>query len=500
MQKNADRSQRIIFHIDVNSAFLSWSAVERLKQGETVDLRKIPAIVGGDQQSRHGIVLAKSLSAKAYGIYTSQPVAQAMRMCPNLTMVPPDHAMYERYSHAMMELLREFSPDLEQISIDECFLDFTPIAHLYPSAVAAAEQIKNKIRDTLGFTVNVGIAPNKLLAKMASDFEKPDKVHTLWLSEVPEKMWPMSVKDLYMVGRSSVKKLEDLGIRTIGELAAADPMVLKSHLKSHGQQMWEYANGIDDSPVQAEKAQVKGIGNSTTLREDARTLEDARKVLLSLTESVATRLRQAKKLAGTITVEIKYFDFTTASHQCRLYTPSDGSGKIYETACQLFEELWDQKPVRLLGLRATNLAEADEPVQLSLFDMPLPLQEAETKAVSPAGKADKTAELTGYAVREADNGAGAGGAKAEIKEVKEVPDKPVDLKQGLKGKEGSGAFLEDSKAQKQRKLDAAIDAIRKRYGSEAVVRGSLLHDEDMAYQKRKGIIGREKNNDQSTAR
>jgi nucleotidyltransferase/DNA polymerase involved in DNA repair len=219
----------IIFHIDVNSAFLSWSAVEELKNGADRDLRKINAIVGGDQKSRHGIVLAKSQSAKRYGIRTGEPVANAFRKCSDLVVVPPDHRCYQEYSKRLMDLLRDYTPDIEQVSVDECFMDFTGIAHRFHSPIDGAMEIKNAVRDKFGFTVNVGISTNKLLAKMASDFEKPDKVHTLFPEEIQAKMWPLPVEDLFMAGRSSVETLHKLEMRTIGDVAQADPAILELH-------------------------------------------------------------------------------------------------------------------------------------------------------------------------------------------------------------------------------------------------------------------------------
>ena len=201
---------RIIFHIDVNSAFLSWTAVERLIHGETLDIRTIPSIIGGDSSNRHGIVLAKSIPAKKFHIQTGEPVASALRKCPNLLVLPPDHHMYHEKSRRLMELLHSYTDDIEQLSVDECFLDFTPLASRYESPLAAAEQIKEDIKNRFGFTVNIGIAPNKLLAKMASDFTKPDRIHTLFPQEIPAKMWPLPVEDLYMVGRSSASRLRAL--------------------------------------------------------------------------------------------------------------------------------------------------------------------------------------------------------------------------------------------------------------------------------------------------
>ena len=218
----------IIFHIDVNSAYLSWTAVEQLKNGAEVDLRQVPAIIGGDQKSRHGVVLAKSLSAKRYGIHTGEPVANAFRKCPNLIMEPPNHRMYREKSAELMEYLRTYTTEIEQVSVDECYMDFTEIANRYASPVDGALAIKNGIWETFGFTVNVGISSNKLLAKMASDFEKPDKIHTLFPEEISVKMWPLPIGDLFMAGRSSVETLKKLEIYTIGDLATDTPVLFNS--------------------------------------------------------------------------------------------------------------------------------------------------------------------------------------------------------------------------------------------------------------------------------
>lgn len=363
---------RIIFHIDVNSAFLSWSAVHNLKiNPNEVDLRTIPSIVGGDLESRHGIVLAKSIPAKKYGINTGEPVMQALRKCPTLVITPPQHHLYKEYSEQFMDLLKSYSPDIEQLSIDECFMDFTPIAHRYPSPISAATIIKDSVFEKLGFTVNVGISSNRLLAKMASDFKKPNLVHTLFPNEIKEKMWPLPVNELYMAGHSSVKILNMLGINTIGELAATSPKLISLHLKSHGQLLWQYANGIDDTPVMPAKNELKGIGNSTTLSFDATTMDEINHVLLSLAENVSKRLRASNQLAGMISVEIKYSDFTSVSHQMQLSSPANTTDQIYKNACILLLELWNQNPVRLLGIRTSKLTHEDAPVQLSLFDTPV---------------------------------------------------------------------------------------------------------------------------------
>ena len=401
--------QRIIFHIDVNSAFLSWTAVELLNQGAELDIREIPSIIGGDKESRHGVVLAKSTPAKKFGIQTGEPVAYALRKCPNLHMESPNHRMYRECSDRLMEYLRTYTPDIEQVSVDECFMDFTGIAHRYASPVEAATEIKDQVYERFGFTVNVGISSNKLLAKMASDFEKPNKVHTLFPEEIETKMWPLSVGDLYMAGKSSVETLKKLEIFTIGDLAKTDPDLVELHLKKHGRMLWRFANGIDDSVVETEEAAAKGVGNSTTLSKDVTTKDEAQKVLLYLAESVGRRLRKAKQKAYMVSVEIKYHTFQSNSHQKQLQTAVDGDTPIYHTACELFEELWSGQPIRLLGIRTSKLVDEAEPVQLSIFDIP---------------------------------------QYSEEDRIKE---------------------------EKRRKVSQTMDAIRKKYGKDAVVRGTMLN-------------------------
>ena len=400
--------EQIIFHIDVNSAYLSWTAVEQLKNGAEVDLRTIPAIIGGNQESRHGVVLAKSPLAKKYGIRTGEPVAQAFRKCPDLVMAPPNHKMYQEYSRRLMEFLQTYTPDIEQVSVDECFMDFTGISYLYLSPVEAAFEIKDAVYEKFGFTVNIGISVNHLLAKMASDFEKPNKVHTLFPKEIPVKMWPLPISELYMAGRSSVEVLNKLEIRTIGELAKADPNLLELHLKSHGRTLWEFANGIDHEKVRRGHVENKGIGNSTTLAKDAVTEEEAKKVLLWLAESVGGRLRKEKQRAGMVSVEIKYHTFQTVSHQKQLETASNADQVIYKAACELFRELWNQEPIRLLGIRTSKLQDESAAVQMSIFDFQTKQEE-----------------------------------------------------QSVKNK-------------KHQKLDKALDVIRKKYGEDAVKKGTLL--------------------------
>lgn len=359
----------LIFHIDVNSAFLSWESVERLKAGpETLDLRTIPSAVGGDAASRHGIVLAKSTPAKKYGIVTGEPLVSALRKCPGLTIVPSCFDIYQKYSRQMMDLLSDYTPDIEKFSIDEAFLDMTSTIHLFGSPWETAENIRKRIQKELGFTVNVGIAPNKLLAKMASDFKKPNLCHTLYTHEIPEKLWPLPIRDLFFVGGSAQKKLEGIGIHTIGDLAACDLGVLKRVLGGkyavliHG-----YAQGIDSSPVAQREPVNKGYGNSVTLSRDIDDLESAFQILLSLSETVGARLRADHVQCDCVCVEIKDWEFHTHSHQTTLYESTDSTTVIYESACKLLKEFWDRTPLRLMGVRVTKISEEGSG-QLSLFE------------------------------------------------------------------------------------------------------------------------------------
>ena len=372
---------RIIFHIDVNSAYLSWSAIDLLQANpDSVDIRTIPAIIGGNRKTRHGIVLAKSLSAKnTYHIHTAEPVANALKKCPTLTIIPPDHDSYSRHSKQFVGFLRSLTSEIEQVSVDECYMDFTEIADRFTSPVEGASEIKDEVYKRFGFTVNVGISSRKVLAKMASDFEKPNKVHTLFPEEVPAKMWPLPIGELFMAGRSSVETMKKLEIYTIGDLANTDPAILELHLKSHGRKLWEFANGLDDSEVESVRAEAKGVGNSTTLPKDLITEAEALPVLKDLAVSVGQRLRKAGQKAGMVSVEIKYHTFNQVSHQKQMERQTNQDQEIYQASIELFRELWSGEPIRLLGIRTSKLSEESEPEQLSLFDMKFESEETRKK-------------------------------------------------------------------------------------------------------------------------
>ena len=358
---------KLIFHVDVNSAFLSWEAARRVSLGED-DIRLIPSAIGGDRENRTGVILAKSIPVKKYGIKTGEPVAMALRKCPDLFLARPDFRLYEESSKAFMDICREYAPVVEKYSIDECFLDMSGTHKIYPDPVAIAHTIKDKIRDTLGFTVNVGIGDCKILAKMASDFEKPDKVHTLYRSEIPQKMWPLPVRDLFSVGASTAEKLEKARIKTIGALAITPlDRVQRIVGVKLGKQIHDYANGIDDSPVLEAPEEAKGYSISTTLEEDIVTKEQAYKVLLALSDSVTARIRAENVKAYCVAVSIRSNDFKTKSHQKKLTDPTDISSEVYMLCKQLFSELWDGiTPLRLIGVALTDLTKEDQ-AQISLF-------------------------------------------------------------------------------------------------------------------------------------
>ena len=356
-------AERVIFHVDANSAFLSWSAAYRVKVlGEETDLRDVPSAVAGDKASRHSIILAKSVPAKKYGIQTGEPLFQALEKCPGLVVIPPDYELYVQASRHFVDMLREFSPAVEQYSIDEAWVDMTGTQRLWGTPRLAAELMRRRINEELGFTVNIGISSNKLLAKMAGDFEKPNKVHTLFPEEMTEKFFPLPVRDLFLVGAATERKLQMLGIYTIGELAAADVRVLKKRLGKQGELLWHFANGRNADAVTPEPAENKSYGNATTTSHDVVTSEEAYQVLLSLCETVATRLRKDGKCGSCVSIHLRTNEFRHFSHQCVLHGATNITTDIFEASCRLFDEAWDGiTPLRQLGVQVTRLS--GEPYQ-----------------------------------------------------------------------------------------------------------------------------------------
>lgn len=358
--------ERQILHVDVNNAFLSWTAVEMLKEGSKIDIRQIPAIIGGDESKRSGIVLAKSPKAKEFGIKTAETIYQAKMKCPNIQIYPSNFTIYKKYSNQLYNLLLEYTDKIERFSIDECFLDMTHYL-MNDTLLNKGKEINKRVKEELGFTVNVGVAHNKLLAKMASDFTKPDRVHTLFEDEIPTKMWTLPISELFMIGKKTVPKLYNMQIKTIGDLAKTSQNLLIKKFGKHGLMMWEYANGIDKSEVEYKPQKPKGIGNSITLSQNISNIEKLEEILLALTEQVTYRLRKEKMLANVVNVQLRTHDFKDTSHQKKLASSTSSTKEIYAKAKELLNQMYIRgSQIRLIGLRVDNLVD-EEQMQISLF-------------------------------------------------------------------------------------------------------------------------------------
>lgn len=358
--------ERQILHVDVNNAFLSWLAVYKLKNGEKVDIRDQVAVIGGDETKRSGIVLAKSQKAKQFGIVTGETLYSARQKCRNLQVYQGNFKIYREYSNKLYKLLLEYTDKIERFSIDECFLDMTNYL-MKDTLLNKAKEINKRVKEELGFTVNVGVAHNKLLAKMASDFTKPDKVHTLFEEEIATKMWTLPVSELFMLGKKTVPKLYNMKIRTIGDLANTDKNIIIKKFGKHGKMMWEYANGIDNSEVQYKEEKPKSIGNSVTLPMDIHNKEELEEVLLALTEQVTYRLRKQELLANVVSVQLRTKNFEDFSHQAKMNTATSSTKEILKNAKNLLNGMFKKgMAIRLIGLRLDNLVSKDE-MQISLF-------------------------------------------------------------------------------------------------------------------------------------
>ena len=359
-------SKRLIFHIDVNNAYLSWTACELLKKGHKIDIREQVSVIAGDESKRHGVVLAKSQNAKKYGIVTGESIFNARKKYKNLLIYRPNHDCYQKYSNMLYQFLTQFTPYIERYSVDECFLDMSGMNHFIKDEVEFANKIREEIKTKFGFTVNIGIGNNKLCAKVASDFEKPNKVHTLYEDEIKDKLWKLDVEDLFMVGKQTSKKLRSMKINTVYDLAHTPREKLVLEFKSFGNTLYEYANGIDNSEVESERVDLKGIGNSITLPKDIIDKEAIKIKLLELSEQVGSRLRKDKKFAYVVTLYIKYNDFKTLTHQKKLKNPVNTDKEIYEASLVLLKEI-ELRPIRSLGIRLTELS-TEKVKQISLFE------------------------------------------------------------------------------------------------------------------------------------
>ena len=358
--------EREILHVDVNNAFLSWLAVYKLSNGETLDIRTIPSIIGGDEKQRHGIVLAKSNLAKQFGIKTGEPLYSARKKCPTIKIYESNFKVYRKYSDMLYNLLLEYSYKVERFSIDECFVDMTEFL-TGRKLIDVAYEISKRVKKELGFTVNIGVAHNKLLAKMASDFQKPDRVHTLYEKEIPRKMWRLPISELFMVGRRTLPKLYNMNIKTIEDLAKTDQNLLIKKFGKFGKTMWEYANGIDNSEVIFEYQKPKCVGNSTTVSQDINSIDQIEQVLLALTEHTTYRLRKVNMLCNVVSVQLRTSEFKNYSHQRKLDFSTNSTKEIFKVAKQLVKQLYNGEPIRLIGIRVDNLCDESEK-QISFFE------------------------------------------------------------------------------------------------------------------------------------
>ena len=358
---------RIIMHIDVNNAFLSWEAIYLLNQGYKYDIRNSYAVIGGDEEQRRGIVLAKSNAAKKLGIKTAEPLYQARKKCRVLKVYKPHFEFYYEMSNKLFKLISKYTPDIEKASVDECYIDYTKVEYLHGNPLEFAKKLQLEIKETLGFTVNIGIANNKLCAKMASDFSKPFKIHTLFDNEIQEKMYILPIEELFGIGRKTAPKLRNLGINTIGDLANFDVNLLSRYFKNQAIKMIESAKGIDNSEVISEVYDPKGISHSTTLKHDLTKKQDVYKVLNEISEQLGIEIRKKNKYASVINTFIKNSDFIVTSHQMKLDNPTNNTKVIYETSKNLLDEMWKEERIRLVGIRLDRLTDKRRE-QLSIFE------------------------------------------------------------------------------------------------------------------------------------
>lgn len=360
---------RIILHVDVNNAFLSWTAVWMLNNGYKKDIRERYAIIGGDETERRGIVLAKSNPCKKKGVITAEPIYSARRKCPYLEVYKPNFEIYRYFSDKMYEYLCTYTDVIERYSIDECFLDYTNSVNLFGDPVKIAYKIKDDIYNMFGFTVNVGVGNNKLLAKMASDFEKPNKVHTLFSNEIVEKMHPLPVEDLFMIGKATSKKLREMNINTIGELAMFPLENLNKRFKSMGKMIHDYANGIDNSPVYYEREMVKSISSSTVLPYNYRDINMIYNVIRKLSSDIGKKLRNNKLYADTIGIWFKYNYFDKFSRQEKLDVSIAIDEDIYNNSIKIFNDIWNHEDgIRSICVFVSGLS-SERKKQLSIFDI-----------------------------------------------------------------------------------------------------------------------------------
>lgn len=359
---------RIVFHIDVNSAYLSWEAKDRLEQGETLDIREVPSVIAGDPKKRTGVILAKSYPCKKYGIVTGESLYSAVKKCKDLLIFPPNGKLYKENSDAMFKIFEQYSDRVQKYSIDEGFIEYTGMEKLLGNHLKIANEIRKRIKNELGFTVSVGVSSNKILAKMATDLRKPNFTNTLFLDEL-EKIWVLPVEKLFMVGKETAKKLRKYNIRTIGNLAKTDPKFLEERLGKQGIKIWQYANGIDNTEVKVNFPRGKSIGHSRTFSKDEKNIEEIERMLLGLAEKTCRRLRDEQYISSLVKVEYTNDEFITNTKQKKLTYTTDNTNDIYKVGKKMMRELLrtEKKGIRKIGISLGRIEEKAVK-QISMFD------------------------------------------------------------------------------------------------------------------------------------
>lgn len=353
--------RRTVLLADMNAFYAS------VEQALNPSLRNRPVIVCGDPSRRHGIVLAASYEAKEYGVETGMPVFEAQRLCPAAELVPPRMATYLRVSSQIVDILNQFSPLVEPFSVDEAFVELTGCEKLFGDGIQTACRIKERILRETGIRCSVGVGPNKLLAKMAAEMEKPDGLTVLTKEDVPNRLWPLPVIRLFGVGPRISRHLKRMGIRTIGDLAKTDPGLLERRFGIIGRVLHLSARGIDSSPVDPRSLDKnRSIGHQFTLPKDYTEESEIRTVLRELAEEAAARARKAGCRGRTVSLTLRSFDLGSIHRSLTLSEPTNIGGKVFEAAAVLLRRHWDRRPVRLIGITLSNLS-SDRAVQLDLF-------------------------------------------------------------------------------------------------------------------------------------
>lgn len=355
--------ERVILHCDLNNFFASVASIGH------PELREVPMAVCGSIEERHGIVLANNYPAKAAGIKTAMTVVEALRLCPRLICVKPDYRAYMEYSRKVQEIYACYTDQIEPFGIDECWLDVTGSERLFGDGQEIAHRLRGEVKRNFDLTISVGVSFCKVMAKLGSDMKKPDAVTAIEKADLPTKVWPLPVGDLFGIGRHTREKLCDLGIYTIGQLANTDPNVLKTKFGKIGLQMWQFANGKEVSPVRkwGECDPPKSVSRSTTCKEDLTNARQVRQVLVGLTEQVSADLRRHGFYAGKISLYFRDKNLAWCSRQSTLDLPTRLVKPMVDTAMALLEENWSGIPLRSVGMGASNLIPQTTPIQTGLF-------------------------------------------------------------------------------------------------------------------------------------